>query len=105
MGKKAKGAAGKAKTVTVQTGLTDVNMLPLLKKPIEAVGKEIGVIGSHWGSSCPSSDRNKIFKCIVSDFSIAHRMDEDEPPTKAFQLSEMGVDGSGGNSVPFWMVY
>ena len=29
MGKKAKGAAGKAKTVTVQTGLTDVNLLPL----------------------------------------------------------------------------
>ena len=29
MGKKAKGAAGKAKTVTVQTRLTDVNLLPL----------------------------------------------------------------------------
>jgi hypothetical protein len=29
MGKKAKGAAGKAKTVMVQTGLTDVNLLPL----------------------------------------------------------------------------
>lgn len=102
---KAKGATGKAKKVTVQTGLTDVNLLPLMKKPGEAVGKEIGVIGSHWGSSCPPGDRNKIFKCIVSDFSIAHRMDEDSPPTKAFQLSEMGVDGGGGNSVTFWMVY
>jgi hypothetical protein len=99
---------------TVQASLTDVGGLPLLKKPHEKIGKTVGVVGSHWGSACPPSDKNKTFQCTVLDHSLAHRDERDDdddddtpqqPPYQAFQLQEMGVDGTGGNSDPFWMKY
>jgi len=31
----------------------------------------------------------------VLDFQIAHRMQPGAPPTQAFQLQEMGTDGTG----------
>lgn len=105
--KKQMARAKKQKATTAdnarQAALESMNMLPVLKKPVEAIGKEINVPGSHWGSNCPSQEKNKLFKCVVLDFTHMHRSSEDEPPHAAFQLNEMGVDGSGGNSEKFWM--
>ena len=100
-------ARGKNKAKPVQVRLTDVGWLPLLKKPHEQVGKIIKVPGAHWGSACPPSDRNKEFQCTILDHSIAYHDEEedDSTPYEAMQLQEMGVDGGGGNSDPFWMKY
>ncbi|KAL1500554.1 hypothetical protein AB1Y20_013209 [Prymnesium parvum] len=101
-GKKRKSAAADNAR---QVALESMNMLPMLKKPVEAIGKEIKVPGSHWGSNCASQDKSKLFLCVVLDFTHMHRSSEDEPPHAAFQLNEMGVDGSGGSSKKFWMKY
>ncbi|KAL1530729.1 hypothetical protein AB1Y20_001628 [Prymnesium parvum] len=78
---------------------------PLLKKPLEVVGKMIDVPGSHWGSSATRNELNKIYKCAVKDYSLMHRPHPDATPTKAFFLTELGEDGHGGESVDFWMPY
>ena len=45
------------------------------------------------------------------DFQIAHRMQPGAPPTQAFQLQEMGTDGTGSlersdlESTKFWCGY
>jgi hypothetical protein len=88
----------------VQKSLEQVGQLPKLKKPQEAIGKTIEVIGSHWGSACPSGDKDKIFFCTINDFTLLHVFS----PTKrgpAFQLTDMGTDGQGGDSERFWMEY
>ena len=88
----------------VQKSLEQVGQLPTLKKPIEAIGKTLEVIGAHWGSACPSGDKDKIFSCTINDFTLLHVFS----PTKrapAFQLTDMGTDGLGGNSERFWMEY
>lgn len=93
---------GKAK---VQQPLTGAGLLPLLKKPHATVGKVINLPGKAWGSACPPADVNKIFKTTIMDHSLAHRDEEDGTPYEALQLQEMGQDGSGGNSLLFWMKY
>ena len=51
-----------------------------------------------------------MYKCIVRDFTIAHRITTNAPPSKAFQLQEMGESGTGSlengdaSGEVFWMV-
>lgn len=98
-------AAQKTPARTVQTAM-EKHMPPLLKKPMECLGKEIKVPGSHWGSACAARDRNKLYVCVILDFTLMYRPDPSEQHYPAFQLNEMGTDGSGGmNSDKFWMRY
>ena len=92
------------KKQVVQKSLEQVGQLQTLKKPHEAIGKTIGVIGSHWGSACPAGDKDKIFKCTIKDFTLLHVFSPTEKGP-AMQLIEMGTDGQGGNSAVFWMGY
>ena len=87
-----------------QKSLEQTGTLPLLKKPAETVGKQFKVIGSHWGSACPAADRNKEFVCVVKEFTVLHTFSPTERGP-AVQLLEMGTDGMGGDSDPFWMKY
>ena len=59
----------KAKKV-VQKSLEQVGQFPLLKKPSNCVGKNVGVPGEHWGSQCPPADRAKLFQCTIMDYTL-----------------------------------
>ena len=88
----------------VQRSLEQSDLLPTLKKPLESVGKTIDIPGSHWGDQCPAADKEKIFKCTINDYTVLHDFSpRDRGP--GMQLTDMGVDGQGGNSVRFWMKY
>ena len=91
MGKKAKGggAGGKAKQSSLLGGGFDFEAYPQLKKPMEVIGKAIDVPGGFW-DKCPAADKEKLFKCTVRDYSIAHRFAVG-PISPAFQMQEMGV--------------
>jgi len=80
------------------------NLPPLLKKPIEVVGENIGLPGEYWGTSALAREKDKIFMCTVMDFRIAHR-EGTAPPKPAMLMHEMGTDGGGGNSADFWVFY
>ena len=93
-----------SKKKPVQRSLEQTGQFPLLKKPSDVVGKHIGVPGEHWGSACPPADKNKIFQCIITDYTVLHQHSPLER-WPAMKLSEMGTDGQGGNSEAFWMRY
>ena len=65
-------AGGKAKQSSLLGGGFDFEVYPQLKKPMEVIGKAIDVPGGFW-DKCPAADKEKLFKCTVRDFSIAHR--------------------------------
>ena len=93
-----------AKKKTVQQSLEQSGQFPLLKKPADCVGKNVGVPGEHWGESCPAADRGKTFQCTITDYTLVHT----HSPTEkwpAMKLVEMGIDGHGGHSESFWMRY
>lgn len=92
------------KKKAVQQSLEQTGQLPLLKKPAEVVGKSMKVIGSHWGSACPPADKNKEFVCVVKEFTFLHSFSPTDRQA-GVQLLEMGEDGQGGNTDPFWMRY
>lgn len=96
------------KVATVQQSLEQGSILPLIKKPMEMIGKQINVPGKHWGSSATAAEQKKMYVCTVVDFSLKHVFDEGkdtEYKADAFKLTEMGEDGSGGASEDFWMIY
>jgi hypothetical protein len=95
---------GAPKKKPVQQSLQQAGQLPLLKKPADTVGKAMKVIGSHWGSSCPPADKNKLFVVVIKEFTYLHSFSPTERGP-GVQLLEMGVDGHGGQTDPFWMRY
>ncbi len=98
---------GKPKPRGKQTTLGDIGVQrwPLLSKPASAVGKEIKVPGKYWGAACPASDAEQMFVCAIVDYLALHKWPGAEAPSEAIKLTEMGVDGTGGNSVDFFMKY
>ena len=46
-------------------------LLPVLSKPLSAVGLFVEIQGSDWGG-CPAADKDKWFKCIVRQFEAVH---------------------------------
>lgn len=102
------GRPRKKKVKLHQVQLEDRNVLPLLKNLMGEVGKCLDVPGTAWGSACPAGDDKKIFKCTIVDIRLMRKFDEgkkEESISDGIQLTEMGVDGTGGNSVNFWMKY
>ena len=58
-------ARGKGKTK--QSSLRAAGMLPMLKKPVEAIGHYLHVPGAYW-EKCPAADKEKMFACLVREF-------------------------------------
>ena len=73
--------------------LEDVGLYPLIKKPLEQVGKQIEVPGKYWKlrtGRMTEEEQNTMFKCTIRDFSFSQRMVGETTLVKAFQLPEMG---------------
>ena len=81
---------GKAK----QHSLRAAGMLPMLKKPAEAVGHYLHVPGAFW-DKCPAADKEKSYKCVVREFAALHKFGGGQPPSAAFEVQEMGEKGTG----------
>ena len=88
-----------------------VEQWPLLKKPLDHVGKQVNVAGSFWQGRQSSDELAAEYRCTILDFAIAHKASEDNPPRSAFKLQEMGIGGTGSLEVGdasgdiFWVVY
>ena len=104
---KKRGAAG---TAAKQQRLTTF-ALPLLKNPMEVIGKQVGVQGAYWDGRLSAEEKKTEYMCSVVDYSVAHRFRPAEPPAAAFKMQEMGTTGTGstehGDSSGgvFWMPY
>ena len=102
--------APKRKVTKKQQPITEL-ALPLLKKPLEQIGKQINVPGSFWSGRMSAEERSTLYKCTVRDFTHTHKFPGEQAPRAAFQLQEMGVTGTGstepGDSSGeiFWMPY
>ena len=46
-------------------------LLPVLSKPLSAVGLFVEIQGSDWGGF-PAADKDKWFKCIARQFEAVH---------------------------------
>ena len=85
--------------------------LPLPKKPMELIGKQIRVPGSYWEGNMSAEEKKTLYKCTVRDFTHTHKFPGEQAPRAAFELQEMGVTGTGsteqGDSSGeiFWMPY
>jgi hypothetical protein len=102
---------GKAKTKPKQQQKITASALPVLKKPLDQIGKQIGVLGAFWEGRMTAEEKAMVYKCTVREFEMLHKWDDGRPPSAAFQLQEMGVTGTGslehGDSSGeiFWMPY
>ena len=104
MGKGKKRAAPAVAARQVQ-----LERLPLLKKPLEQIGKYINVPGKYWEGRMSAAEKEEKYKCVVREHSamavFAGRKAE------GFQLQEMGVTGTGSlehgdaSGEIFWMEY
>ena len=85
-------ARGKGKAS--QRSLKSAGMLPLLKKPAEAVGLYLHVPGAYW-DKCPAADKEQVFKCAVRAFDALHKFPGGQAPSAAFEVQEVGQTGTG----------
>ena len=101
---------GKGKMKTKQSSLQTAGLLPMLKKPAEAIGTYLHVPGAFW-DKCPAADKEKIFQCLVRDFDALHKFAGGQAPSAAFEVQEMGEKGDGSLELGvasgeiFWMPY
>ena len=58
------------------------------------LGTQVKFPGSFWEGRMTAEEKAADYLCTVLDFQIAHRMQPGAPPTQAFQLQEMGKDGT-----------
>ena len=72
-----------------------MDQFKLLKKQMDYLGKQINVPGSFWQGSMLPDERDKVYKCTIVDFSVAHKFAPDSSPRKVFKMQEMGIDGCG----------
>ena len=62
----------------------------MLDRPPCQIGKVVEVPGSYWKGRMSEEERSIHYKCIIRDFSAAHRMAPGASPTRA------GVSAAGG---------
>ncbi len=60
----------------------NVDQFKLLKKPMDHLGKQINVSGSFWEGHMLQDERDKVYKCTIVDFSLAHKFAPDSSPRK-----------------------
>ena len=99
-----KGARKRKQPASVAAGC--IGFLPQLKKPAEAVGKQIYVLGQYW-ENCPAEDKSKEYNCVVTDFDAIHTWPDGNAKTSAMKVMMLGVkDGPQIDSGDhFWMRY
>ena len=68
---------------------------PLLKKPMEHIGKQIDDPGSYWEGRMSADERSTKYKCTIRDYTFSHKYTTKPAPENAWQLQEMGVTGTG----------
>ena len=89
----------------------EVQKYKLLRQPMNLIGTQVKFLGSFWEGRMTPEEKAAEYLCTVLDFQIAHRMQPGAPPTQAFQLQEMGTDGTGSlersdlESTKFWCGY
>ena len=84
----------KRKSTKKQQPITEL-ALPLLKRPLEQIGKQINVPGSFWNGRMSTDERSTLYKCTVRDFTHTHKFSGEQAPRAAFELQEMCVTGTG----------
>ena len=84
----------KHKRSATQQPITE-HALPLLKKPLEQIGKQVEVPGSYWDGRLTAEERATKFKCTIRDFTLHHKFASKPAPEAAFRLQGMGVTGTG----------
>ena len=82
------------KTSKKQVSITQ-HALPLLKKPMEQIGKQVNVPGSFWDGKQSADERTTLYMCTVRDYTLAHKFPAKSTLECAWQLQEMGVSGTG----------
>ena len=103
-----------AKRKSKQTGATTIQTqlekLPLLKKPLEKVGLQVNVPGLFWEGSMTAEEKQTLYQCTVRDFTAMHTFFGGRK-SQAFQMQEMGALGTGSlehgdaSGEIFWMPY
>jgi hypothetical protein len=99
------------KRASKQQQQLNVDQFKLLKKPMDHLGKQINVPGSFWEGRMLQDERDKVYKCTIVDFSLAHKFAPDSSPRNAFKMQEMGIDGTGSHeesdlaSTMYWIDY
>ena len=102
---------GKCKQAQTKQPTILGHALPLLKKPMEAIGEQINVPGSYWEGSISAEEKTTLYKCTVRDFTLAHKFPAQQVPVAAVHLQEMGISGTGSTELGdssgelFWMPY
>ncbi|KAL1515242.1 hypothetical protein AB1Y20_001876 [Prymnesium parvum] len=87
------------------------NVMPLLKKPHENIGKQVKVPGAFWEGNMTEEEKETKYLCTIKRFEAIHMWPGNQPPSQAFELQEMGVTGTGslehGDSSGecFWLMY
>jgi hypothetical protein len=61
------------KRASKQQQQLNVDQFKLLKKRMDHLGKQINVPGSFWQGRMLPDDRDKVYKCTIVDFSLAHK--------------------------------
>jgi hypothetical protein len=78
---------------------------------MDHLGKQINVPGSCWQDRMLADERDKVYKCTIVDFSLAHKFAPDSSHRKAFKMQEMGIDTTGSHeqgdlaSTMYWIDY
>jgi hypothetical protein len=89
---------------------SQIEQLPLIKKPLELVGDSINVPGAYWKGRMSAAEKEALYVCVVRDHSALHKF-MDGTTSEAFELQEMGEAGTGSlergdaSGEIFWMVY
>ncbi len=99
------------KRASKQQQQLNVDQFKLLKKQMDHLGKQINVPGSFWQGCMLPDERDKVYKCTIVDFSLAHKFAPDSSPRKAFKMQEMGIDCTDSHeesdlaSTIYWIDY
>ena len=69
---------GKRKTASKKQPTITEHALPLLKKPMEQLGKQIDVPGNHWQGRMSNEERGTMYKCTVKctvEYTVEYTVD------------------------------
>ena len=67
----------------------NVDHFKLMKKPMDHLGKQINVSDFFWQDRMLSDERDKVYKCTIIDFSLAHKFAPDSSPRIPLRSSDL----------------
>ena len=92
MAPKGKGRAAAAPPKRKGAMQSQLNQLPLLKKPSELIGTQIKVPGAYWDGRMSDEEKAMLYLCGIRDYSALHTF-ASGAKGQAFELQEMGAAG------------